>query len=140
MGSQEESKDVTHVRQSTELRGCQEPRAQYLEAICMSLTQGRVPPRWPALLIAPGQPPSLAGRNLTASDTTYHRAPGTRLLTYALGLTARPGAIDRAVPAEQASGVVPFPTLVDDGAGENQAVTEHDSGIAWSPGVPTRDH
>lgn len=61
-------------------------------------------------------------------------------LTYALRVTACPGAIDRAVPAEQACGVVAFPTFVDDGAGENQAITEHDSGIAWSPRVPTGDH
>ena len=51
-----------------------------------------------------------------------------------------PGAIDRAVSAEQARGVVAFPAFIDDGAGEAQAITEHDSGIAWSTRVPARDH
>lgn len=70
----------------------------------------------------------------------HHLPRSPEVLTYALRVAACPGAIDRAVPAEQACGVVPFPTLIDDGAGENQAIAEHDSGIAWSPGVPTRDH
>lgn len=71
---------------------------------------------------------------------TWHRAQRAWALTYALRVTACPGAVDRAVSAEQARGVVAFPALVDDGAGEAQAVTERDSGVAWSPGVPTRDH
>ena len=61
-------------------------------------------------------------------------------LTYALWVTACPGSIDRAVSAEQARGVVAFPAFIDDGAGEAQAITEHDSGIAWSTRVPARDH
>ena len=80
------------------------------------------------------------GEALIALATTHHGAQRAWGLTYALWVTACPGAIDRAVSAEQARGVVAFPALVDDGAGEAQAVTERDSGIAWSPGVPTRDH
>lgn len=67
-------------------------------------------------------------------------SPWAWVLTCALWVTACPGAIDRAVPAEQACSVITFPALIDDGAGENQAVAEHDSGVAWSPGVATGDH
>jgi len=70
---------------------------------------------------------------------SYHlQSPGWGLaLTCALRVTACPGAIDRAVSAEQACGVVAFTTLIDNGAGEHQAVAEHHSGIAWSSGVAT---
>jgi hypothetical protein len=68
------------------------------------------------------------------------QCPEGLALTCALWVIACPGAIDRAVSAEQACGVVAFPTLVDNGVGENQAIAEHNLGIAWSPRVPTRDH
>lgn len=68
------------------------------------------------------------------------RSPEPWALTCALRVAACPGAVDRAVPAEQARGVVALPALIDHGAGEAQAVAEQDSGVARSPGVPTRDH
>lgn len=79
-------------------------------------------------------------RGHPAWGTIYHGAQQAWGLTCALRVTACPGAIHRAMSAEQAGGVVAFPTLVDNGAGENQAITEQNSGVAWSPGVATRDY
>lgn len=106
----------------------------------MGLIQGQVPPLHPAFPISNRQPHSLTWRNSVTSATISHGTQRAWVLTYALWVTACPGAIDRAVPAEQSCGVVAFPTFVDDRAGENQAITEHDSGIAWSSRVPARDH
>lgn len=73
---------------------------------------------------------------------SYHlpQSPGSLALTCALGVAAGPGAVDGAVSAEQACGIVAFATLVDNGTGEHQTVAEHHSRIAWSSRVPTRDH
>lgn len=98
----------------------------------MILIQDQVPQHQPVFPIS-GRQPSLwrGGAPLPWSPEG---------LTCALRIIACPGAVDRAVPAKQACGIVAFPTLIDDGAGENQAVAEQDSGIAWSPRIPTRDH
>lgn len=61
-------------------------------------------------------------------------------LTYALGVAACPGAVDGAVAAEQARGVVALAALVHHGAGEAQAVAEHHPGVAGGPRVSTGDH
>lgn len=62
------------------------------------------------------------------------------MLTSALGAGPSPGAVDGAVPAQHPRGIKPLPALVDDGAGEHQAVVEDHPGIAGRPGVPTGDH
>ena len=81
---------------------------------------------------------SLLGREgLGGLSCHLQPSPGGLALTCALGVTACPGAVDRAVSAEQARGVVAFATLIDNGAGEHQAIAEHHSGVAWSSGVPT---
>lgn len=69
---------------------------------------------------------------------SYHiqQSPGGLALTCALRVTACPGAVDRAVSAEQARGIVAFTTLIDNGTGEHQAIAEHHLGVAWSSGVP----
>lgn len=107
--------------------------------MCRNLIQGQVPPLQTASPISHGQLSSWTRRNPLLS-ARLPWSPWAWVLTCALWVTACPGAIDRAVPAEQACGVITFPALVDNGAGENQAIAEHDAGIAWSPGVPTGDH
>lgn len=77
----------------------------------------------------------LSREGLGGLSCHLQQSPGGLTLTHALRVTACPGAIDRAVSAEQACCVVAFATLIDNGTGEHQTVTEHHLGVAWSSGV-----
>lgn len=62
------------------------------------------------------------------------------MLTSALGAAPSPGAVDGAVPAQHPSGVIPLPALVDDGAGEHQAIVEDHPGVAGRSRIPAGNH